>query len=1023
VRQAQTILAASSAAPSSRRAASARWWWLASAVVASTAGAAPARAAEAPLIAGYDVGGAPIDPPDQIDALLQSVAPDGSRFIESGPADRVGAPIGTLPRLKQALEEIGYDAKLDVKPDPGGARLRVRAELHPYDRLRYVFVWGNWPVRQDELQRRITIRSGGALPPAGPERDAAIERERARVIDYLRGEGYFDANARIDLQTKGPPPEPSDMYVTVDLGPSYPIGPITVKGNTAIPSDEIAEMFRHTDWRKLWARPVPFTARRLREDLDRLTKRYRKLGYVGARISSDFNPQKSIDREAKDVALGIVINERKKIGVVFEGNEEKSSATLRDELTLFDRGAYDDFEVSASADALQRYYQQRGYLFARVEWRREPLAANEERIVFTINEGPELQVRSIEFAGNRAIAGAELAEVVTVRSYPALGIIGLGEGGYVTGRQMEQDAERIVDHYRGKGFLDAKAGAEAATSRAAFGLVGALAAGAETVSRDAGAIYLRFTVNEGPRVLVESEDFKSSDGSPLPYDRAFLLASVALRPGSPYSPGAVRDDGRRLQRLLGDAGYPSASVEPDPVRVGDRERLTWVLKLGPRTRVGPIFVRGNFVTRPETILEQIPLRSGQLLTTTGAERGQRNLGFLQLFNNATALTFPGKDDKRAVVPMVVQVEERYDQYSVIHFGAGVSTEQKPPDSSLPVGVYLRAGYENRDLFGRGWNIAGQAAYGTSLFRGTLSFLDRRFWGTLFRFDTSIGYLQQATVRLGDIRSGSGSIGFSREMYPGVDAGVHYNLRNTTHTEPLLRTAGPDEQQSNIQLGTTVGSVSFNAEWLRLDNRLLPTRGFKVDAVVELALPVLSEPLRALPFPIGDDTFVKVGLHSTSVIPLNRWLSLRHSLRYDQGFPLGGPSLLPKVERFFAGGDTTIRGFQLDRARVEEVSFPVQNGIQGVEYRPIGGNLRILQNIDLQFPISPPFYGSIFMDNGVVADSLNGLGAAQFRHGIGVSPFILKIPIGDLSLAWAWPLDPGPGDTRIGVFLVNIGLLF
>ena len=64
-----------------------------------------------------------------------------------------------------------------------------------------------------------------------------------------------------------------------------------------------------------------------------------------------------------------------------------------------------------------------------------------------------------------------------------------------------------------------------------------------------------------------------------------------------------------------------------------------------------------------------------------------------------------------------------------------------------------------------------------------------------------------------------------------------------------------------------------------------------------------------------------------------------------------------------------------------------------------------------------------MDNGVVADSLQGLSASQFRHGVGVSPLLLRLPIGDLSFAWAWPLDPGPGDTKIGVFHVNVGLLF
>ena len=95
---------------------------------------------------------------------------------------------------------------------------------------------------------------------------------------------------------------------------------------------------------------------------------------------------------------------------------------------------------------------------------RETLAATEERIVFIIDEGPELKVRGIEFVGNRSIGDGELDGVVSVRRYPLLGAIGLGAGGYVTGRQMQQDAERLVDHYHARGFPEAKAHADAATS-------------------------------------------------------------------------------------------------------------------------------------------------------------------------------------------------------------------------------------------------------------------------------------------------------------------------------------------------------------------------------------------------------------------------------------------------------------------------------------------------------------------------------------------------------------------------------
>jgi outer membrane protein insertion porin family len=990
-----------------------------------------APAARVPIV-GYEIAGTRIDPEEKLQALMRSVSAIGDPFIESGPSDRIGQPFGTIPRLAQMFDAVGYRAVITTRPAPGG--LTVVATLLPYERLRYVFVSGNRRIQQDEIQRRITVRAGQPLPPVGPERAAMLERERLLVIDFLRGRGYFEANVGLEARP-GSDPGSLDLYVSVDLGPAYPLGPIAFTGNHAISTEDLDQMFRHGDWAWAWSRPVPFTQKQLREDIDALTKRYRALGFPGVRVTTDFSLQKSVDREAKNVHLGIAINERKRIAVAFEGNASQSSSSLRDQLTIFTRGSYDDFEVGASADALQRYYQQQGNFFARVDWRRERLSADEERVVFSIDEGPQLKVRGVEFVGARAISPRALAEVVTVRPYPPWGI---GSGGYATGKQLDQDVERLLQHYRDRGFVETRARVDAATSRAALGQLGATVAAAETASRGAGELFVRFTIEEGPRLTLAGETFHSTDASPLPYDQKFLLDSMALRPGAPYAPPLVSADTKRLVRLLGDAGYPSASVSPDVDRQGNDVTLTWAITLGPRVRVGPIFVRGNFTTKSRTILEQIRLRPGDYLGTTPVERSQRDVGFLQLFNNASPISFPGKDDRptngatEKTVPMVVNVEERYDQYSVVHIGVGASTDQKPPDQSFPLGVFVRAGYDNRDLAGLGWTLDTGITYGTAILRANATFLDRRFMGTLFRLDASLTYLREETVRLGDIHSGGGSIGFSREMYPGVDAGLHYNLRNTTHTEPLLRLAGPQEGTQSVTLGTTVGSLSANIEWLRMDNRLLPTRGFRIDAIAELALPALSIPLRPFPFAIGDDTFLKVGVHSLSVIPLGKHLYLRHGFRFDQGFPLGGASLLPKVERYFAGGDTTIRGYQLDRARVEVVRSPLEpvdprnpaaGGLYAVEYHPLGGNLRILQNIDLQFPIIPPWYGAVFMDNGVVADSLAGLGISQFRHGVGISPLLIRLPIGDVSLAWGWPLDPGPGDTRIGVLHVNVGLMF
>jgi len=65
-----------------------------------------AQAAAAPTIRDATVEGS-IDPPGHIEALIAGLAGKGTPFVASGDADRVGMPIGTVPRLKHILHVIG----------------------------------------------------------------------------------------------------------------------------------------------------------------------------------------------------------------------------------------------------------------------------------------------------------------------------------------------------------------------------------------------------------------------------------------------------------------------------------------------------------------------------------------------------------------------------------------------------------------------------------------------------------------------------------------------------------------------------------------------------------------------------------------------------------------------------------------------------------------------------------------------------------------------------------------------------
>ena len=315
-----------------------------------------------------------------------------------------------------------------------------------------------------------------------------------------------------------------------------------------------------------------------------------------------------------------------------------------------------------------------------------------------------------------------------------------------------------------------------------------------------------------------------------------------------------------------------------------------------------------------------------MLTTTNAERGQRNLGFLQLFNNASPISFPGREEKREVVPMVVEVEERNEQYSIVHVGVGASTDQKPPTpSSFRSATTSASTRAAATRTATGSDTAGcstaTSPYGTSLLRANSSFPGPALPGN------AVPPRRRAELpAAGDRAARRRPFGrrldrlFARDvprrrrrhsLQPAQhDPHRAADPRRRARTRP--RPAFAWEPPSAACRPTSSGCAWTTAWCRRAASASSRSPSWRC--------PALSAPLRPFPIDVGDDKFLKVSVQSLSVLPLGRWLSVRLGFRFEQGFPLGGASLLPKVERYFAGGDTTIRGFQLDRARLEVIRY-------------------------------------------------------------------------------------------------------
>src|SRR5262249_18361460 len=241
-------------------------------------------------------------------------------------------------------------------------------------------------VFADELRRRLFLRPGSVLEDDEERRKQQLLDDENRVQQYLARKGFFDAKVKVGVDVERDAYE-AIVVVRVDKGDGYSVGDIKVEGNASVADDHLRSRLeqRFCVWTAcLWK--ARFSADRLKDDRQAVIADYQdEHGFPGVRVKIDYDPATRPDRQTKTVRLKVTIEERKKIDVLFQGNEDKSSEELKRYLTFNSEGAYDDFEAQASADAIHRAYQGNGFFQANVRWDRIRLPGDYEQMVFFID--------------------------------------------------------------------------------------------------------------------------------------------------------------------------------------------------------------------------------------------------------------------------------------------------------------------------------------------------------------------------------------------------------------------------------------------------------------------------------------------------------------------------------------------------------------------------------------------------------------------------------------------------------------
>jgi translocation and assembly module TamA len=108
--------------------------------------------------------------------------------------------------------------------------------------------------------------------------------------------------------------------------------------------------------------------------------------------------------------------------------------------------------------------------------------------------------------------------------------------------------------------------------------------------------------------------------------------------------------------------------------------------------------------------------------------------------------------------------------------------------------------------------------------------------------------------------------------------------------------------------------------------------------------------------------------------------------------------LPTTERFFAGGDQSVRGYDYQSLAPEDASGDV-----------IGGQYLTVGSIELDYLVVGNFGAAVFVDSGNAADDF----LPSLKTGAGIG-FRWRSPVGMLRIDVAHPFDDGNGGFRLHI---------
>jgi outer membrane protein insertion porin family len=926
---------------------------------------------------------------------------------------RAGTPL-SMREVRNTLLHLfntGLFDDIAVSAEPSASSITLVYRLTPARTIdKYIFR-GERGVSDDALHRVLTDRYG-ARPPVARVQDAPGALEA-----FYRDAGYI--NARVTSAVEAPSAAVAGgatLVVTAESGPRARIGKIDVRGSLIDTKETFLNRLDLKPGDEFDGIAFPKRVERVEQDM-------RNRGYYEAKVV----PLRVVRDEGRFVDLTFDVVPGSRVTLRFEGGGIPSAR--QEELVPVRReGSIDEDLLEDSKRRIEDYLGRNGHWKAQVAYERKPTPAGLD-LVFTIREGPVFHVADVQIAGNQAITRTDIDTTFTVK-----------QGDLCVQQEIDARAIALRERYRRLGFRAVKVEEELVPRseppkqltvpnqpRGPNQLRGPNQPRVP-IKADARAAWvdMRITITEGPRTRVNSVSLAGSQA----IDASVLRGVLTLKPGEPFFEPQIAADRTAIETEYLNRGFQAIQIEEVTTFSADGATadLAYTIREGVQQFIDHIVVVGNHRTDTATIERTLTIAQGKPLSLSELFESQRRLSALGLFRRVrlTDVGEPGESRR----DVIVTVEEA--PTTTLGYGAGLEAGRRIKSS----GSTVSGPTEALEFAGRGFlevgrrNLFGSNRSATVFLRGSLRPRDEpntsnsNFGVNEYRVLTTLrdpgvlgttidgqiaGYFEQAIRSSFNFRRrGIQAIGTKRLASRWTLSGSY----SFNHTELFDEQIDPSEQLDIDRLFPQVRLSVFSAAARRdtRDDVLDPTRGTVVGVDSDLATRRVGSEVGFVKgfgevFWYRQVPAVRSAVFATGArMGLARGFARVTPRLNESGQVVIGPdghavldtvTDLPASERFFAGGDTTVRGFARDT--LGDLPTLDSRGF------PQGGNALIILNAELRVPVWGDFGSVFFMDAGNVFSRVKEIDFTRLRPtaGFGVR---YKSPVGPIRVDIGFKLD-------------------